>query len=226
VAGIGLALFHRERTGDGQHVDIAMVDALFHAHEMGVQGPSITKGRWKAKRMGSRSTMYAPQGIFKSAEGYIALHVMQAQWAGLCRAMGRAELIDDERFASIIDRHDNSVELNDLVEGWLCSLPSDADALARLDAERVPCAPVLSPDEAIGHPYFEARGMVRLIDDPVMGSFHVPGNPIRLSAQPDDPDLVAPLLGEHNAAVLRELGYTDEHIAALEGRGVLRSKPI
>jgi crotonobetainyl-CoA:carnitine CoA-transferase CaiB-like acyl-CoA transferase len=67
--------------------------------------------------------------------------------------------------------------------------------------------------------------MVRLIDDPLMGQFHIPGNPLRMSAQPDELDLVAPLLGEHNAAVLGELGYTDTQIADLEAAGVVRSAP-
>ncbi len=62
VAGIGLALFPRERTGEGQHVDISMVDSLFHAHELAVQGPSLTNGRWRAQRNGPRSRLNSPQG--------------------------------------------------------------------------------------------------------------------------------------------------------------------
>jgi formyl-CoA transferase len=67
--------------------------------------------------------------------------------------------------------------------------------------------------------------MVRLVDDPVMGEFHIPGNPIRMSAQAEEPDLTAAALGEHNAQVLRELGYSDERIAAMEAAGVLVSGP-
>jgi CoA:oxalate CoA-transferase len=224
VAGIGLALYHRERTGEGQHIDIAMVDTLFHAHELSIQGPSITKGRWTAKRMGARSTLNTPQGVFPTADGHIVIQVMQNQFAGFCRAMGRPELATDERFAGLDGRHANRLELNDLVEEWTRSGTSE-EVLAALEGERVPCAPVLAPHEAIGHPYFEARGMVRLVDDPLIGQVHIPGNPLRLSAQPEEPHLVAPLLGEHNAQVLGELGFGDDHVAALEAAGVLASGP-
>jgi len=225
VAGIGLALFHRERTGEGQHIDISMVDSLFHAHELAVQGPSITNGKWKAKRMGARSTLNTPQGVYEASDGYIVVQVMQPQWAGFCRAIDRPDLIDDERFAELSTRHKNRAELNPIIEAWLASLAGAAEALERLEAERVPCAPVLAPDQAIGHPYFEARGMVRLVDDPLMGQFHIPGNPLRLSAQPEELELVAPLLGQHNAAVLGELGYTETQITELETAGVVRSAP-
>jgi crotonobetainyl-CoA:carnitine CoA-transferase CaiB-like acyl-CoA transferase len=224
VAGIGLALFHRERTGEGQHIDIAMVDSLFHAHELSIQGPSITKGRWTAKRMGARSTLNTPQGVYPTADGFIVVQVMQAQWAGFCRAMDRPDLVDDERFAGLAGRHANRVELNALVEEWTRSGTSDV-VLARLEQERVPCAPVLAPHEAIGHPYFEARGMVRVVDDPIIGPMHIPGNPLRMSAQPCEPQLTAPLLGEHNTAVLRELGFGDDRISSMEAAGVLVTGP-
>ena len=226
LAGIGLALFHRERTGEGQHIDIAMVDALFHSHELAVQGPSMSNGRWTAKRSGHRSALTCPAGVYKGPEGWIVLQVMQAQWAGFCRAMARPDLATDERFAGLAGRHRNRDELNATIDEWLATLPSDANALARLEAERVPCAPVLAPHEAAGHPYFRARGMVRTVSDPIIGTLEIPGNPLRMSAQPEEPDLVAPLLGEHNEAVLRELGYDEDRIAALTADGTLRSAPV
>ena len=85
---------------------------------------------------------------------------------------------------------------------------------------------MFEPKDALGHPYFESRRAVRVVPDPVLGEIAIPGNPIRLSAQPDDLDLTAPLLGEHNAAVLRELGYSDAVIAELTSAGVLRSATV
>ena len=83
---------------------------------------------------------------------------------------------------------------------------------------------MLSPVEALDHPYFHARGTVRHIEDPVMGPLAVPGFPLRFSAQPERLDLVAPTLGQHNAAVLGDvLGYDQARIADLAARGVLRS---
>ena len=225
VAAIGLALFHRERTGEGQHIDISMVDSLFHAHEMAVHGASMSGGRWKAKRSGARSSTNAPMGVYKSPDGWVVLQVMQGQWPGFCRAIGRTDLIADERFAGLRDRHKNRDELNAIIDGWLQSMPSDEEVLARLDAERVPSAPVMAPHLAAGNPYYESRGMIRHIEDPIIGALSVPGNPLRMSAQPGPREMVAPLLGEHNHSVLGELGFSDAEITAMEEAGSLRSGP-
>ena len=84
--------------------------------------------------------------------------------------------------------------------------------------------PVLSPVDALTHPYFRDRGTLRDIEDPVLGKFSIPGFPLKFSAQPELPDLVAPLLGQHNAAVLGELlGYDDARIEALTAAGVIAS---
>ena len=223
LTGIGLALYHREKTGRGQHIDISMVDALFHTHELAVQGPSLTKGKWRPRRSGSRSVLTAPVGAFKAPEGYIVLQVMQGQWPGFCRAMGRPELANDDRFRGLWERQQNRDELNTMIEEWMATFATDADVIAVLEAERVPCAPVVDPADAGGMEYFQSRRMVRTVNDPILGDFQIPGNPLRFSEQPDDLVLVAPLLGQHNAEVLHELGYDDARIAELAGDGTLVS---
>jgi CoA:oxalate CoA-transferase len=223
VAGIGLALFHRERTGEGQHIDISMVDSLFHAHELAVQGPSLTNGRWRAQRSGPRSRLNSPMGVYPTVDGYLVLQVMANQWPGFCRAMGREDLRTDERFADLNGRQRNRRELNEIIDAWLMTLPGRDAALELLEAERVPCAPVLAPHEASGHPYFESRRAIRHITDPILGPLDVPGNPLRMSAQTNEPDLVAPTLGQHNTDALTEVGYDSETIARLHEAGVLKT---
>ncbi len=223
-AGIGVALFHRERTGRGGHIDIAMVDTLFHAHELAVQGASITKGKWRPKRGGRFSNLNSPQGIYKGPEGWIALQTMAAQWAGFCRAMERPDLEHDERFASLNVRYKNRDELNPIIEEWMASFTTDAEILQLLEAERVPCAPVLDAADAMNHPYFIERGMVRKVRDPFIGDFVIPGNPIRFSEQGGELDLQTPCLGEHNEEVLRGLGYSDAQIEALAASGTTKQR--
>ena len=96
------------------------------------------------------------------------------------------------------------------------------EALARLEEFRVPSAPVISPYDAPKYEYFEKRGTLRTVKDPILGDFVIPGFPLRFSEQPEFPELTAPLLGEHNQRVLGELlGYSADKIAALVTNGVL-----
>ena len=97
--------------------------------------------------------------------------------------------------------------------------------MAALEAHRVPCGPVLSPADALDHPYFRERGMVRDVARSPAGTFTIPGFPIKFSDAPPEPDLPTSALGEHNREVLRELlGYDEATIAALEEEGILASR--
>jgi CoA:oxalate CoA-transferase len=223
LAAIGIALFHRERTGRGTNIDIAMVDTLFHANELAVQGASITKGKWRPKRGGRFSSLNSPQGIYKGPGGWIAIHVMAGQWPGFCRAMNRPELEHDERFESLRGRHKNRHELNPIIEAWMATFATDEDLIKQLESNRIPCAPVLDAADAITHPYFVERRMVRTINDPFIGEMVIPGNPLRFSEQPQELDLVTPSLGEHNAEILSTLGYSSQQITHLVETGILSS---
>lgn len=225
ATGIGFALFNRERTGRGQFIDIAMVDVLFHAHELGVQGPALTGGRWKPKRAGNLSSTASPVGAFKGPEGYIVIQCMQGQWQRFCDAMDRPDLFDDERFVDLRGRSKNRHELNAIVHDWLATFATDAEVIALLESRRVPCGPVLAPYDAADHPYFTSRGAVRVVPDPILGEVTIPGDPLRFSDRVEPLDLVAPTLGEHNGEILASLGYNPDAIAALEADGTLMSGP-
>jgi crotonobetainyl-CoA:carnitine CoA-transferase CaiB-like acyl-CoA transferase len=141
----------------------------------------------------------------------------------LCNAMRRPELAQDPRFIDNESRVKNCPALVDEIEAWIASLPSDAAALAAMREHRVPCAPVLSVEEAINHPHLRERGTIRKVHDRILGEFELPGFALRFSDFPGSLDLEAPFLGEHNAEVLGDyLGYTAEQVADLERRGVLR----
>ena len=94
---------------------------------------------------------------------------------------------------------------------------------AALEDRRVPCAKVIAPIDALGHPHFESREMIRRVDDPVLGEVVIPGSPLRLSEQPDQLELQAPLLGQHNEEILAQLGYDNDAVTALGEAGVLHA---
>ena len=221
-AALGYALYHRERTGVGQYIDLSMIDAMFHMHEVNVQGYTMSNGEFVPTRMGSHHPLVCPCGVFKGPQGWIVVLVLDRQWANMCKAMGRPELIEDPRFATNAERGKNQAALVPIIESWMQTQPDDEAVLQVFEDHRVPSAPVMSITDILAHPYFKAREMIRTVPDPILGEVTIPGFPLKYSEFPQLPDIQAPLLGQHSADVLREqLSYTDENIAALQEKGVL-----
>ncbi|MCS5680975.1 MAG: CoA transferase [Acidimicrobiales bacterium] len=220
---IGHALFHRERTGSGQYVEVNLVDPLFAMHSIAVQGHSASGGGWRQERSGKQFSIVVPSGTYKGPDGWIVLQVLEPQWSRLCQAMGRSALADDPRFSTGEARVANAKELLQLVEDWMQTFDSDETLLAHLELNRIPAAPVLSPEEAMRHPHFTEQGMTRTVSDPSFGEITVTGLPVRFSSlTPNSHEPSPPNLGEHNAEVLREvLGLSDSEIAGLTEDGAL-----
>lgn len=220
---LGYALYHRERTGEGQHIDLAMTDCLFHFHEAALEVHHLTNHEFVPERYGTHHKLVFPAGTFKGPEGWIVVLALDLQWKNVCNALGRGDLLDDPRYKTMADRVERRFELVEVIENWMATFDRDEEVLAVLEEHRVPAAPVLSPVDALDHPHFKARDMVRWVDDKVLGKIPIPGFPFKFGAQPDLPDIRAPFLGEHNADLLREkLGYSDEQIEALVTAGVLQ----
>ncbi len=216
-AALGYALYHRAQTGEGQYLDLSMVDAMFHMHEYNVHGRSVAGGDFAPTRMGAHHEMIAPFGVFKGPTGYFVIAVLQLQWAGMCQALGRPELEKDPRFIDGSSRAQHQDLLIEIIEVWAATFDNNEAMLGALEAARVPAGPVLSPIDALDHEYFLDRGMVRTVTDPILGDVQIPGFPFKFSAQPELPTFEAPLLGEHNATVLsRLLGYDAARISALQ----------
>ena len=221
---ISAALFHRLRTGRGQYIDIAMIDALYHAHEVNVQVYANSGGAYVPKRAGAQHPITGPYGIYRGPEGWIAILVLDRQWPAFIQAVGKPELAKDPRFENGAARGQNRAALTELIEAWMKTFPSDEAVLETFEKHRVPASPVLSVADTLTHPYFAAREMVRKVPDRFFGEVTIPGFPLKFSGRPDLPDIHAPFLGEHNAEVLRtHLGMNDREIAALVERGVLAS---
>ncbi len=226
AGALSFALIDVHRTGLGQHLDISLLDCYFHQHEVNVQAYSASKGKIMPHRAGSHHYAVAPTGIFQGPQGYIMILALLHQWPVLCKAMGREELTDSPQFGTNELRLENLKELIAVIEEWLQSFATDDEAIAALQAVRVPVAPVLTVPQAIDHPHHRERGTVRRINDRMLGEFDIPGMPLRFSNHPDLLPLEAPLLGEQNHEILGEwLSYSDAQINALEEEGVLSSAP-
>ncbi len=224
---VAAALYHRERTGRGQYVEVSLVDSYFHCHEINVQAHSASGGEIEPTRSGSHHYAVCPFGIFPASGGHVVVCVVaNEQWPRLCAVMGRPDLVDDPRFADNAARCEHRTEVIEAVESWLATMPDVASAIAALDEGRVPCAPVLSVAEAMQHPHLRQRGTVRTVTDRSFGQLDVPGFPLRFSEFPGMLDLEAPYLGEHNRSILRDhLGMTDAAIDAMERSGALCHEP-
>ena len=218
---IGFALYSRTITGRGTHIDIAMVDSLFHQHEIPIHARSLDP-TYEAERAGRHHTTQCPAGSFRSPQGWVAIFCTNDQIDRLWDAMGRPDLAADDRFRLPTSRLEHRDEITVAIETWMATFTTDADVLATLHTHRVPAAPVVDPSRAAEHDYYVERGAVVLIDDPLVGPVHVPGPPIRYSNMPTGVTFETRPLGHDNRDVLTHVGgMTDDEIAALAAAGTI-----
>jgi CoA:oxalate CoA-transferase len=223
---VGFALLNRERTGEGVYIDASLLDTYFHMQELAVPIVSMRPGKFSMTRAGSSHPTGSPCGVFKAADGYLFLIVQQHEMGRLWRAMKRPDLADDARFKTNRDRVKNNQEFRRIFEDWLATFTDRESAIAVLDAERVPCAPVYKVEEAMAHPHMRQRKTVRRVKDATMGELEIPGMPIKFSTWPDRTDLKASRVGADNDAILTEvLGLTPAQIADLYRDNVLIATP-
>jgi crotonobetainyl-CoA:carnitine CoA-transferase CaiB-like acyl-CoA transferase len=227
MGAIACALLHRERTGQGQYIDVSLLDTYFHCQTIGVQLCSASQGTREMKASGLHHSLACPAGVFKGQKRWIIILAMtDKQWVSLCEAIGRPDLRADARFARARDRVQRRDEIVRTIEDWLAAMPSDDASVETLRSHRVPVAPILSVREATEHPHLIARGTVRTVNDPILGEFKIPGFPLRFSGYPEELEFDAPMLGEHNASILGQyLGYTPARVIELETSGVLHRAP-
>src|SRR5271167_1940486 len=224
---IGFALVHRERTGEGQYLDASLLDTYFHMHEQNVPAISLRGDKFRPRRSGSLHPDGGPTGSYRyQGDQFVFLTVVPHQWPQLVAAMGMPELLTDPRFKSARGRRDNRFELREVIEKWLATFPTRDDAIAALDKERVPCAPVLSLNEAVKHPHMNERKTVRWVQDPELGKVALPGVPVKFSAWPDKTEVRSARLGEDNERILHEvLKMSDDQIKKLYADGILVRDP-
>lgn len=222
-AGVGLlaALRHRERTGEGQLIEVAQIEVGAAVTAEAAIQFSMTGDI--APREGNRHRTYA-QGVYPTAgvDDWVALSVRdESDWTALVEVMGADELRFDARFATTAARHENHDAFDVVVAAWTSTLPADevAEVLA---AHGVPAERVMTADRMYGIPQLDARRFYQEIEHPVTGSSRYPGWPMRFSPGPVGHHRTPPpTLGQHNAEILRHIGLSSEEITALEADQVI-----
>jgi crotonobetainyl-CoA:carnitine CoA-transferase CaiB-like acyl-CoA transferase len=214
---ITAALFARERGAGGQYIEISMVDS-----GLAFLWPD---GMWNNTMVGDGIRPMPPLSeayqITQTSDGFVTyLCVSDAEWQGMCRAMGKPELGTDPRYATVMDRLGRLDELIGMMDEELAQWTSD-EICARLDAEEVPYAKVNPLDEVHKDPQICHRGSIVEIDHPEAGTMRMPVPPARFGKTPSDIRSQAPLLGQHTDEVLAELGRSAEQIATYHTDGVV-----
>jgi crotonobetainyl-CoA:carnitine CoA-transferase CaiB-like acyl-CoA transferase len=227
LAAVCAALYYREKTGVGQHIDLSLVESLFHLHDTAIQFYVLSEGKLNPTRFGAHHYAIAPCGIFKARDGYVVIAVLVHQWEIFTQAIGKPELTNDARFATPDARVEHRFELVKILEDWLQSFPTRDEPLAILEKVRILSAPVLDIAQIINHPQIKARGAMQEVPHPGIGPVALPKSPFRFSETTVKIRSRAPLLGEHNERILSQyLGYSADRIASLTQSGVLVQEPL
>lgn len=213
---INAALFYRERTGIGQHIDISMFDSLFFTIDSHVQYYLMT-GKEPPANWGSIPV--------KGRDGYLSIGYGKYEFVvRIFESMGRSDLLQDERFRTINGIIMNQREFKEIVETWINTFESLKDAEAVLLKLGVPVSRVRSVVEAVNSTHVESRGLLAVVDHPKLGKVRVLNSPIKFSETGSGLRGPAPTLGEHNKEILSKfLDFSDNEIEDLYEEKVLYS---
>ena len=211
--GILCAYINRLQTGSGQWVDVSLLEAGIAATmwESAIYFASGTV----AQRLGSAHRMAAPYQALRASDGHLTIGAAnQSNWEKLCSVLGRADLLDDDRFRDNPARTVNAAELAGELEQTL-SQKTIASWLLLLEQAGIPAGPLNDIAAVYADPHVQARDMVVEIEHPIAGNLKHIGIPMKLSDTPGSIDRPAPILGQQTEVILREIGLTPEEIPTL-----------
>ncbi len=205
---ITTALFYREKTGEGQTMDLAMLDTM-----VGFLWPE-TMGSlsFVGKEQDPAHSQKSPDLVFKTADGYITAGAnSDSEWEGMCNALNRPDLICDPRFKTAQARSENIAQRRQIVSDEISSWVSEK-ILERFDLGGVASAPILTRIELINNPQIVENNILTIIKDEILGDVRVPRPPVQHSGQPTCVRKLAPFQGADNRALMLELGYKEPEI--------------
>ncbi len=213
------ALYHRERTGEGQMIDVALLDAIMPL--MGWVAANLLIGGEQPVPMGNDNFTAAPSGVFRTRDGYVNIAAnKQEQWEALCDALGAPELKADARFQERDTRKQNRKALTPLLEVKLAERTTKK-WVDLLNARGVPSGEILGLDAALHQPQVVHRGTLRTVEAPGIGPLQLFNLPALLLSTPAAIETPPPRLGEHTAEVLGRLGYSESDLTNLKRDGVI-----
>jgi len=219
VIGILAGLMQRHESGQGQQVEVSMQDVVVNLIRVSLRDHQRL-GK-PAARTGNQLGTNVPGTTYRCHPGgpndYVFIFTQQQMWHPFLRAIGREDLIGDARYEAPEARWQRRDEVNGLVEAWT-SERSKHEVVKILAGAGVPCGACLDTGEVMTDPHLRARDMIVEVEHPVRGRYVTVGNPIKLSAS-KTVIAVAPVLGQHRGEILKELGYDEAEIRALEADG-------
>ena len=219
------ALEHRDRSGEGQYIDVALNEAGAAYFFEALMEHQVT-GEVRRPNA-NRDARYAPQGAYRAIgeDCWIALSIQtDADWIALCEVIERPDLADDSTLAKLDGRQARHDEIDDAIVAWT-SEREQYEAVRELQAANISAAPILANWQVLHDPHIHASGFYTWIDHPVIGVYPFPSWPWRFSRTPASVRRAAPRFAEHNREVLRELGYSEARIVELYELGVTSDVP-
>ncbi|GAB5097684.1 CoA transferase [Caballeronia sp. HLA56] len=213
------AILQSQRSGEGQHVDVAMFDTT-----LAFLTTSVSRYLFTGKvptRVGNRHPTSAPFGVFKARDGHFALAVLNERlFVTLAETIGKPQISCDPRFASDELRSANEPALRAYIEAWAADLPVST-VVDRLEQSGLPNASICNIAEALESPQAAARELLRPVDDSALPGLRLPTQPIRFSGAAGNRAIRAPRLGEHTDEILSMLGIPEDQIKRLKAAGIL-----
>jgi crotonobetainyl-CoA:carnitine CoA-transferase CaiB-like acyl-CoA transferase len=214
--GVAAALYHREKSGNGQYLSLSLLRSA-----LTIQAGRFVWAESEGRDVARDSGTGGLTGIHPTKQGglYISVHSNHF-WAALCELIGRPELAQDPRCASMRSRAEHAAELVPEVRAALAA--KSALEWEQIFGERVPCAAVRTIEDMFEHPQVRAEELVTTLEHPVVGRYRTMTKPIKLSDTPGPEPTAAPAFGQHSDEILAGYGFTAADIAALRERGVVR----
>ena len=218
---IQAALIHQLKTGEGQYIDMALLDV--QVATLANQAMNYLATGNNPKRLGNAHPNIVPYQAFETADGFMILAIgNDAQFQRFCDLAGRSELAADERFQQNSSRVKHRDSLVPQVTEIMLSKTTD-DWLRELNQRGIPCGPINNLDQVFADPQVQHRGMQQTLNHPTAGTVSSVANPIKLSLTPVEYDLAPPILGQHTGEVLKAvLGIDDAGIAGLRDKSIVK----